>query len=102
MTQMLQFDAETARRIEAVYTTPDVVDQRRVVMDVLALTPGERVVDVGAGPGFLAAEMTAVVGPGQVYAVDPSASMRSLAGARGALTNEGRNTRSTGPAPTTW
>jgi arsenite methyltransferase len=85
MTQMLQFDAETARRIEAVYTTPDVVAQRREVLDLLALRPGEHVVDIGAGPGFLAAEMAAAVGPhGRVHAVDPSPSMRALAEGRGA------------------
>jgi arsenite methyltransferase len=86
MTQMLQFDAETAHRIEAVYTTPDVVAQRRAVLDLLALTPGSDVVDIGAGPGFLAAEMAAAVGPtGRVHAVDPSESMRALARSRGAV-----------------
>jgi hypothetical protein len=66
MAEMLQFDAETARRVEAVYTTPDVVAQRRDVLRILALRPGETVVDIGAGPGFLAAEMAAAGrhGPG--------------------------------------
>jgi arsenite methyltransferase len=77
---MLQFDAETARRIEATYTTPDVVAQRREVRRLLALQPGERVVDIGAGPGFLAAEMAAE--GARVFAVEPSASMRELARAR--------------------
>ena len=41
--------------------------------------------DIGAGPGFLAAEMAAVVEPGgRVFAVDPSESMRELARSRGA------------------
>jgi len=78
---MLQFDAETARRIEATYTTPDVVAQRQEVRRLLALRPGERVVDIGAGPGFLVAEMAAE--GARVVAVDPSASMRELARARG-------------------
>ena len=69
MTDMLQFDAATARRVEAVYTTPDVVTQRREVLRILALQPGETVVDIGAGPGFLAVEMAAAVGPhGRVHA----------------------------------
>jgi ubiquinone/menaquinone biosynthesis C-methylase UbiE len=80
---MLQFDAATARRVEAVYSTPDVVAQRREVLRALALLPGERVVDIGAGPGFLAAEMAAALGPlGRVHAVDPSESMLALARAR--------------------
>jgi SAM-dependent methyltransferase len=83
MTEMLQFDTETARRIEAVYLTPDVVTQRREVLDLLALRPGHDVVDIGAGPGFLAAEMAAAVTPGgRVFAVDPSESMRAIARSR--------------------
>jgi ubiquinone/menaquinone biosynthesis C-methylase UbiE len=78
---MLQFDAETARRVEATYTTPDVVAQRREVRRLLAPRPGEHIVDIGAGPGFLAAEMAAE--GARVVAVDPSASMRELAHARG-------------------
>ena len=83
MTQMLKFDTVTACRIESAYTTADVVAQRREVLDLLALRPGETVVDIGAGPGFLAAEMAAAVGDsGRVYAVDPSESMRTLARGR--------------------
>jgi ubiquinone/menaquinone biosynthesis C-methylase UbiE len=80
---MLQFDAETARRVEAVYTTPDVVAQRREVLRILGSRPGEHVVDIGAAPGFLAAEMAQQVGPrGRVHAVDPSESMLALARSR--------------------
>ena len=78
---MLDFDEENARRLEAVYMTPDVIDQRRAIRAALSLRPGERVLDIGSGPGFLAAEMAAEVGPrGRVHGVDPSETM--LAGAR--------------------
>jgi SAM-dependent methyltransferase len=77
---MLEFDEETARRLVAVYTTPDVIQQRRATREILALKPGERVLDVGSGPGFLAAEMAEDVGPdGSVVGVDPSDSMLALA-----------------------
>ncbi|MGH3982498.1 MAG: methyltransferase domain-containing protein [Pseudonocardiaceae bacterium] len=80
---MIQFDAETSRRVEAIYTTPDVVEQRRVVHLALALRPGEQVLDVGSGPGLLAAEMAAEVGPGgQVCGIDISDSMLAIAQAR--------------------
>ena len=80
---MLQFDEEASRLVEASYTTPDVVEQRRQVIAALALRPGERVVDVGSGPGLLAAELAEVVGPeGAVHGVDPSESMLALARAR--------------------
>ncbi|WP_020388593.1 methyltransferase domain-containing protein [Kribbella catacumbae] len=79
----LQFDPGVSRQIESVYTTPDVVEQRRVVRTALALRPGDRVLDVGVGPGLLAAEMAAEVGPdGRVCGIDISDSMLALAGRR--------------------
>lgn len=79
----LQFDPEVSRQIEAVYTTPDVIEQRRVVRTALALRPGDRVLDVGVGPGLLAAEMAAEVGPdGRVCGIDISDSMLAIAGTR--------------------
>ena len=80
---MLQFDEQLARQVEATYMTPDIVEQRRATRALLALQPGERVLDIGSGPGFLAAEMAAEVGPnGAVHGVDPSASMLAIAKAR--------------------
>jgi arsenite methyltransferase len=80
---MLSFDEVGARRLEAVYITPDVAGQRHDVRRILALRPGEQVVDIGAGPGLLAVEMAAEVGPdGRVHAVEPSESMRARAQAR--------------------
>lgn len=83
MTDMLTFNAEAARRIERTYRTPDVVAQRRTVLDTLALRPGERVLDIGCGPGLLAEEMAAAVGGrGHVIGVDMSESMLALARSR--------------------
>ena len=85
MGAIMEFDPETSRRVEAVYTTPDVVEQRRVVREMLELRAGERVLDVGVGPGFLSAEMAAEVGPdGKVCGVDPSDSMLAIARTRAA------------------
>jgi SAM-dependent methyltransferase len=80
---MLDFDENMSRQVEATYQVPDVVDQRRTTRALLALQPGERVIDIGSGPGFLAAEMAAEVGPdGFVAGVDPSESMLAIAGRR--------------------
>lgn len=99
MSGMLQFDATTARRVEAVYTAPDVVGQRRELLRILALRPGEHVVDIGAGPGLLAVEMAAALGPdGRVHAVEPSESMRALAAARTRPPDAARVEISTGSA----
>ena len=83
MSSTLQFDEEESRRIEAIYSTPDVVAQRQAVRDALEVKPGERVLDVGAGPGFLAAEMAASAAPnGMVIGTDVSKSMLAIAAAR--------------------
>jgi arsenite methyltransferase len=77
---MLRFDDEAARRIERVYSTPDVVQQRADVLALLAVQPGERVLDVGSGPGFLVASLADAVGPsGAVRGLDPSAPMNTVA-----------------------
>jgi arsenite methyltransferase len=75
---VLEFDEQTARQIEAVYTTPDVVEQRRAFRAALAVQPGEQVLDIGSGPGFLAAEL-AQEAQGVVQGVDVSDSMLALA-----------------------
>jgi ubiquinone/menaquinone biosynthesis C-methylase UbiE len=82
---MLQFDDGTAKQVESTYQVPDMVEQRRATRALLALQPGERVLDIGVGPGFLAAEMAEEVGPGgRVAGVDPSESMLALARRRDA------------------
>jgi SAM-dependent methyltransferase len=76
---MLEFDEETTRQVENTYRTPDMVEQRRATRALLALQPGERVLDIGSGPGFLGAEMAEEVGPdGRVVGVDPSESMLAM------------------------
>jgi SAM-dependent methyltransferase len=82
---MLEFDAQTSARTEANYRTPEMVAQRRATREMLALRPGEAVLDVGVGPGFLAAEMAEEVGPrGRVCGVDVSDAMLALAARRDA------------------
>lgn len=79
-TGILDFDDKASRAVEALYSTQDVVEQRRAVLRSLALQAGERVLDVGSGPGFLAAEMAAAVGSsGLVQGIDVSESMIELA-----------------------
>ena len=80
MTTQLVFDEDWARRIEAVYEIEDAVRRRRIVRDALAAAPGERIADVGCGPGFYCAELAEDVGPGgSVTGVDTSEAMLALA-----------------------
>jgi arsenite methyltransferase len=83
MSSTLQFDDEASHRIETIYSTPDVVAQRQAVREALLVRPGEWVLDIGAGPGFLAAEMAASAAPnGMVIGTDVSESMLAIAAAR--------------------
>src|SRR4051812_12431391 len=77
---MLQFDAETLRVLENAYRGSDVVRPRLAALEALAPRPGETIVDVGSGPGYLTTELArAVGGTGKVVGVDPSADMRTVA-----------------------
>ncbi|MGQ0574762.1 MAG: methyltransferase domain-containing protein [Pseudonocardia sp.] len=79
----LEFDDDAARRIDRTYATPDVVEQRARTLALLDAQPGERVLDVGSGPGYLAASVADLVGAsGAVHGLDPSAPMNALASAR--------------------
>jgi ubiquinone/menaquinone biosynthesis C-methylase UbiE len=77
---MLQFDEDAARRFLRLYSTPDVVQQRAEVLALLAARPGERVCDIGSGPGFLVAALADAVGAGgAVRGLDRSAPMNAVA-----------------------
>jgi arsenite methyltransferase len=79
----LVFDEQAARRIEAIYLIGDAARRRRIVREALAASPGERLLDVGCGPGFYCAELLDEVGPsGSVVGVDGSAAMLALAARR--------------------
>jgi arsenite methyltransferase len=74
------FDGPAARTLEAVYQTPDLIAQRVRVIDLLAPQPGERIVDIGVGPGLLAYDLARLTGPaGRVVGVDVSADMLAIA-----------------------
>ena len=53
----MQYDDAAAERLEAVYLGPDIAAQRDDTLNRLAIRKGERILDVGSGPGFLATRM---------------------------------------------
>jgi arsenite methyltransferase len=70
MTQ-LEFDEATSRLMEEFNASAGATRRRTRLLQVLALQPGEHVLDVGSGPGHYAFEMAVAVGDtGRVTGVD--------------------------------
>lgn len=76
----LRYDEEATKQLLAMYVTPDVIEQRRRFLHALNPQKGESVLDVGSGPGFLAATIAEATGPtGSVCGIDVSKPMVGLA-----------------------
>lgn len=79
----LVFDEETGKQLETLYRIGDAVRRRRLVRAALAAVPGERILDVGCGPGFYCPELLEEVGPeGSIVGLDSSPPMLDLAARR--------------------
>jgi SAM-dependent methyltransferase len=79
----MKFDAKAARRLEATYSTPDVVGQRAQTLEVLRPRAGESGLDIGCGPGLLAVDLARQMGPtGRIFAIDTSPDMVAMASGR--------------------
>jgi len=77
---ILKYDNEATIKLLAIYTTPDVEAQRSDFINALELQPGQRVLDVGSGPGFLANSISERVGEtGSVCGIDISKPLLDVA-----------------------
>ena len=89
---MTRFDAQAVARLERMYAAPEIAEQRARTRAGLRVRPGERGLDVGCGPGFLACELAREVGAGgRVVGTDSSPAM--LAAARERARREGLESR---------
>ena len=76
----LAFSSDETEKLIATYKTPDMERQRDETLRRLGLKPGERVIDIGCGPGFLCESMAVAVGPtGCVVGIDISQDLINFA-----------------------
>jgi len=69
----MEYSNENAKRLQRLYLTGDVKAQRAETIRQLDLSAGERVLDIGCGPGYLCESMAELVGPsGAVVGIDVS------------------------------
>src|SRR3954454_14018858 len=79
----MRFDEDAAKALEVIYATRDRRRPRDLVHEGLGAKTGERVLDLGCGPGFYVAELLERVGAtGHVAGVDTSSPMLALAAQR--------------------
>jgi len=80
MATTLDFDEKAAAQVDAIYSTPDVAATRTAVLRAGNVKPGETVLDVGCGPGYLLRDLALTTGKGGgAVGVDISEPMLNLA-----------------------
>lgn len=79
MSEGIKYDEDWGRRLVQIYSTPDVVKQRQIILSKLNFQPGEKILDIGSGPGLLAEDIANVTGTASlVCGVDISDAMIAL------------------------
>ena len=77
------FNAGMAPRLDKLYSSPQIVEQRRRLRELIRAKPGEAGIDIGCGLGHLSCELAQQVLPGgRLIAIDSSADMISGVTAR--------------------
>ena len=80
---LAQFDQAGAERLEKIYLTPDVVQQREQIFQLLDVKLGMNALDIGCGPGLTTLSLAQAVGSvGHVDAIDIAPPMLQLAARR--------------------
>jgi arsenite methyltransferase len=79
----LEFDDRIVQQLEKAYRGRDMARRRGLVREALGASPGDRVLDVGCGPGFFELELVEEVGPeGSVVGIDVSPASVAVARSR--------------------
>jgi len=69
----------TGARLLMGLTGPDTSEEHRMALEMLAISPGDRVLDVACGPGNFSRDFATAAGNGLVVGIDASASMLEVA-----------------------
>ena len=75
---MSKFEGAAIGRLERMYSSPEIVEQRARTRKALGIRAGERGLDIGCGPGFLLCEMAEQAGT-TLVGIDASADMVAAA-----------------------
>lgn len=79
MSEGIQYDESWGQRLVQIYSTSDVVKQRKIILSELNLQPNERILDIGSGPGLLVEDMATIIGSnGLICGIDISKDMVTL------------------------
>ena len=77
---LAQFDQAGAERLEKIYLTPDVVQQREQIFQLLDVKPGMHALDIGCGTGLTTLALAeSVANAGRVDAIDIAPPMLAMA-----------------------
>jgi SAM-dependent methyltransferase len=66
---------------------PNAAEEKRLTIDMLEVSPGDRAIDIGCGPGNYTADLAAASGSGLVVGLDASEAMVAAAARRGGRAN---------------
>ncbi len=79
MNESMKYDEDWAQRLIKIYSTPDVIKQREIVISTLDLKPNDRILDIGSGPGLLIKDMARIVDQrGSISGIEISAPFIAL------------------------
>jgi ubiquinone/menaquinone biosynthesis C-methylase UbiE len=80
---MVDFNANKAQSSDLAYQSPGVVNQRLRTLNAMAISAGDKVIDIGCGTGLSLREFAIAVGPnGIALGLDPSQDMLNIAADR--------------------
>ena len=80
MNEILQYNDEASSKLLEMYRTPDIQNQYREFLQFLRSAPGQRILDVGSGPGLFTSTLANAVGAsGWVCGIDISDQMLAIA-----------------------